>query len=178
VDVSWLTSINSTYSSASITVLIQAALCWDYSQPILRPRILKHPIHSELNCAHNRNNQHNAQIFTTALFIYAGSCMFPQKSAIFRGLLDRSELHENTDRYGGLSYNVVKWPVSRSVVVHIINWLVFITETECVYWAVRTGSLYTSIILRSAHTVYLCVLCGSENKQRLFPYTALTVWFL
>jgi len=21
-------------------------------------------------------------------------------------------------------------------------------------------------ILRSAHTVYLCVLCGSENKQR------------
>ena len=24
------------------------------------------------------------------------------------------------------------------------------------------------------HTVYLRVLCGSENKQRLFPYTALT----
>ena len=33
-------------------------------------------------------------------------------------------------------------------------------------------------ILRSAHTVCLCVLCGSENKQRLFPYTALTGWFL
>jgi len=32
--------------------------------------------------------------------------------------------------------------------------------------------------LRSAHTVYLCVLCGSENKQLLFPYTALTDWFL
>jgi hypothetical protein len=32
--------------------------------------------------------------------------------------------------------------------------------------------------LRSAHTVYLCVLCGSENKQRLFPYTALTDWFV
>jgi len=28
------------------------------------------------------------------------------------------------------------------------------------------------------HTVYLCVLCGSQNKQRLFPYTALTDWFL
>ena len=26
--------------------------------------------------------------------------------------------------------------------------------------------------------LYLCVLCGSENKQRLFPYTALTVWFV
>jgi hypothetical protein len=28
-----------------------------------------------------------------------------------------------------------------------------------------------SIILCSAHTVYMCVLCGPENKQRLFPYT-------
>ena len=26
-------------------------------------------------------------------------------------------------------------------------------------------------------TLCLCVLCGSENKQRLFPYTALTDWF-
>jgi hypothetical protein len=33
-------------------------------------------------------------------------------------------------------------------------------------------------ILRSAHTVYLCVLCGSQNKERLFPYTALTDLFL
>ena len=33
-------------------------------------------------------------------------------------------------------------------------------------------------ILRSAHTVYLCVLCGSENKQRLFPHAALTDWLL
>jgi hypothetical protein len=33
-----------------------------------------------------------------------------------------------------------------------------------------------STILRSAHTMYLCVLCGSENKQPLFPYTALTDW--
>jgi hypothetical protein len=33
---------------------------------------------------------------------------------------------------------------------------------------------------RSAHTVYLlvCVLCGSENKQRLFHCTALTDWFV
>jgi hypothetical protein len=35
-----------------------------------------------------------------------------------------------------------------------------------------------SAIVRSAHTVCLCVLCGSQNKQRLFPYTALTDWFL
>jgi len=48
--------------------------------------------------------------------------------------------------------------------LYSIDWLVFITETVCVYCAVRTGSLY--IILRSAHTVYLCVVCGSQNKQR------------
>ena len=41
-----------------------------------------------------------------------------------------------------------------------------------------TDWIFIYIILRSAHTVYLCVLCGSENKQRLFPYTALTGWFL
>ena len=37
---------------------------------------------------------------------------------------------------------------------------------------------FTVKLIRSAHTVHLCVLCGSENKQRLFPYTALTDWFL
>ena len=68
------------------------------------------------------------------------------------------------------------WEETAIISLYSINWLVFITETECVYCAVRTGSLY--IILRSAHTVYLCVLCGSEKKQRLFPYTALTDWFL
>jgi hypothetical protein len=30
----------------------------------------------------------------------------------------------------------------------------------------------------SAHALYLCVLYGSENKQRLFHCTALTDWFL
>ena len=34
------------------------------------------------------------------------------------------------------------------------------------------------VCIRSAHTVYLCVLCGSENKQPLFPYTTLADWFL
>ena len=68
------------------------------------------------------------------------------------------------------------WEQTAIISLYSINWLVCITERECVYCAVRTGSLY--IILRSAHTVYLCVLCGSENKQRLFPYTALTDWFL
>jgi len=38
--------------------------------------------------------------------------------------------------------------------------------------------VYHSQTLRSAHTLYLCVLYGSQNKQRLFPYTTLTDWFL
>jgi hypothetical protein len=33
-------------------------------------------------------------------------------------------------------------------------------------------------LAHTALTVYLCVLYGSENKQRLFHYTALTDWFL
>jgi len=63
---------------------------------------------------------------------------------------------------------VWNWERTAIISLYNINWLGFITETESVHWAVRTGFLYT--ILRSAHTVYLCVLCGSQNKQRLFPY--------
>jgi len=99
----------------------------------------------------------------------------------------------------------------------LTDWLVFITETECVYCAVRstfyvlpTQCVYvfcvdlrtnvdcftvqhwlrgfynwdgvcllrgTFYILLSAHTVYLCVFCGSENKHRLFHCTTLTDWF-
>jgi len=33
-------------------------------------------------------------------------------------------------------------------------------------------------ILHSAHTVYLCVLSGPQNKQQVFPYTTISVWYL
>jgi len=33
-------------------------------------------------------------------------------------------------------------------------------------------------LLSSVQTVYFSVLYVSQNKQRLFPYTALTDWFL
>ena len=70
------------------------------------------------------------------------------------------------------------WISKQTTIISLysITWLLFITETECVYCAVRTGSLY--IILRSVHTAHLCVLYGSQNKQRLFPYTALPDCFL
>jgi len=65
--------------------------------------------------------------------------------------------------------------------LHNINWLVFVTEPECLLRGTDWVFICNSGLnknLRSAHTVCLCVLCGSQNKQRLFPYTALTDWFL
>jgi len=99
------------------------------------------------------------------------------------------------------------WEQTAIISLYSIDWLVFITETECVYCAVRstfyvlpTQCIYvfcvdlrtysdyftvqhwlvgfynwdgvcllrgTFYVLRSAHTVYLCVLCGSENRQPL-----------
>ena len=35
------------------------------------------------------------------------------------------------------------WEQTAIISLYSINWLVFITETECVYCAVRTGSLYS-----------------------------------
>jgi hypothetical protein len=51
------------------------------------------------------------------------------------------------------------------------------------YCQLRSGyymyqQVYRSQILRSAHTVYLYVFSGSQNKQRIFSYTALTDWFV
>jgi len=70
------------------------------------------------------------------------------------------------------------WISGQTAIISLysINFSVFITEAESVYCAVRTGSLYT--IPRSAHAVYLRVLCGSQDKQQLFPYIALTFRFL
>jgi hypothetical protein len=73
----------------------------------------------------------------------------------------------------------------------------YVLPTQCIYVFcvdLRTNSDYFTVqhyltgfynrdevcLLRGTFcpTVYLCVLCGSENKQRLFHYTALTDWFL
>jgi hypothetical protein len=62
------------------------------------------------------------------------------------------------------------WISEQTAIISLysINWLVFITEKECVYCTVRTGSLN----IRSTHTVYLYVLNRSQKKQRLLPSTA------
>jgi hypothetical protein len=57
------------------------------------------------------------------------------------------------------------WEQTAIISLYSINWLVFITKTEC--------------LLRGTFCPHsICVLCGSENKQRLFHCTALTDWFL
>ena len=38
--------------------------------------------------------------------------------------------------------------------------------------------IYRQFNIQQFYVLPICVLCGSENKQRLFPYTALTDWFL
>jgi hypothetical protein len=52
------------------------------------------------------------------------------------------------------------------------TWLLFCNGAYFRY------DVYKAKTLHSAHTVYLCVPCGSHNKQRLFPWTALTGWAL
>ena len=53
--------------------------------------------------------------------------------------------------------------------LYSINWLVFITQTECVYCAVRTGFLY--IILRSAHSVFMCFVWICEQTAIISLYS-------
>jgi len=53
------------------------------------------------------------------------------------------------------------WEQTAIISLYSINWLVFITETECVYCAVRTGSLYTASLTFSnstfcPHSVFMC----------------------
>ena len=45
-------------------------------------------------------------------------------------------------------------------------------------WSLYVPPVQHSTNLRSAHTLYLSVLCGSQNQQPLFPYTTLTDRFL
>ena len=53
------------------------------------------------------------------------------------------------------------WEKTPIISLCSINWLVFLTETECVYCAVRTGYLYTASLTFSnsafcPHSVFMC----------------------
>jgi len=63
------------------------------------------------------------------------------------------------------------------------NPLVTICTARCSRYVQHTGHyIYQQFNIHKFYVLptqlYLCVLCGSQNKQRLFPYTTLTDWFL
>ena len=61
------------------------------------------------------------------------------------------------------------WEQRSIISLYSINWLVFITETECVYCVVRTGSLY--IMLRSDHSVVMCFVWVWEQTAIISLYS-------
>jgi hypothetical protein len=67
------------------------------------------------------------------------------------------------------------WKQTAIISLHSINWLVFITETECVYCAVRTGSLYTASSTFSnspfcPHSVFMCFVWIWEQTAIISLY--------
>ena len=66
------------------------------------------------------------------------------------------------------------WEQTAIISLYNINWLVYITETECVYWAVRTGPLDLSLsrVVRQLRGKWqhLPVFCGValHNEKRRY----------
>ena len=169
----------------------------------LNPSVLQyyHVLHSDLEA---RNKKFLLQLFKAQWLLYASAPVTSKKILHAAHTVQIQVLCD--------------CPKKKIDCFLVQRWIIFITETECVYCAVRstfyvlpihciyafcvdlgTNSDYFAVqhwltgfynrygvcllrgtfyILRSAHTLYLCVLCGSKNKQRLFRCTALTDWFL
>jgi len=69
------------------------------------------------------------------------------------------------------------WISEQTAIISLysINWLVFITETECVYCVVRTGSLYTTSLTFSnstfcPHNVFMCFMWIWEQTAIISLY--------
>jgi hypothetical protein len=84
------------------------------------------------NCEHlkYRNKQYETQVQLLSLVVEITNAMHRFAPLLYsicwllhvsevvchhQELLDLSELHENTDRFGGISYNAVKWHVCTHV---------------------------------------------------------------
>jgi len=59
------------------------------------------------------------------------------------------------------------------VTICAVQWSVYVPHSG--HYTYRQFNIQQLYVLP---TLYLCVLFGSQNKQQLFPYTALTDWFL
>jgi len=69
------------------------------------------------------------------------------------------------------------WISEQTAIISLynINWLVFITKTECVYCAVRTGPLYTVSLTFSnstfcPHSVFMCFMWIWEQTAIISLY--------
>jgi hypothetical protein len=76
-----------------------------------------------------------------------------------------------------------QWSLYVPLVVAMYRTVVTIFTAQWSLYVPHTGHyMYHQFNIKQfhvlPHTLYLCVLCGSQNKQRLFPYTALTGWFV
>ena len=60
------------------------------------------------------------------------------------------------------------WEQTAIISLYNINWLVFITETECVYCAVRTGSLYIKHVNVSPQMVRVYANTSATNLFALY----------
>ena len=58
--------------------------------------------------------------------------------------------------------------------LRFIKWSLYVPHSG--HYMYRQFNIQQFYVL--ATQLYLCVLCGSQNKQPLFPYTTLTDWFL
>jgi hypothetical protein len=68
------------------------------------------------------------------------------------------------------------WEQTAIISLYSINWLVCITETECVYCAVRIGSLYTASLTFSnftfcPHGVFMCFVWIAEQTAIISLYS-------
>ena len=123
------------------------------------------------------------------------------QSLVFFFLSKRSEnqTHHLLQHSGLYTLSEARTILSDHYSPNITNRLVCITEMHCVLCEVGTDMnvslpwvatcwkpsghyTYRQFNIQQFYVqptqLYLCVLCGSENKQRLFHYTTLTHWFL
>jgi hypothetical protein len=71
------------------------------------------------------------------------------------------------------------WENRAFIFRYLINWLVCITDIKLFVYqrSPYLPQIYNSTIIRFAPKLQHLVLCGSENKQLLFPYASVTDWF-
>jgi len=75
---------------------------------------------------------------------------------------------------GHYMYRTVVTTYSTVVTICTAQWSLYVPLSG--HYMYRQFNIHQLYVLPTQ--LYLCVLCGSQNKQPFFPYTTLTDWFL